>query len=411
MLSVLRLGAFLALAVVALVSTNASAACSAPGLAAGTTGGGDVAPVYPQTTDELASYLSDAEPRVIVLTQTFNFTGTEGSTTEVGCRPPSNQKCLAKNNGFEGQDVILFEGDTNMSKTGGCDPGSISTTVTYDNAGPDAMIVASNKTLVGVGTSGVIYGKGIKILGSNVIVQNIHITQLNPHLVWGGDAIDVSGTKDAAGTQVASSKIWIDHVKISNIGRQMLVTHYGGADSLTLSNMEIDGQTKWSASCDGRHYWTFLFYGDDTKVSMINNYVHHTSGRSPKVGGSGNVLAHAVNNFWSNNSGHSFDVRTGGYALVEGTHFAASTQPSMPSSGAILGADSSNAALCQSNLGRACAANTFSSSVSIASKDASSVAKKLGALEAVKSYSPAKAATLSTSTANYGVGKLNSCLA
>ncbi|KAG3122293.1 hypothetical protein PC128_g26466, partial [Phytophthora cactorum] len=40
-----------------------------PGFAAGTTGGGSAKPVYPTTIKELASYLSDNEPRVVVLKQ------------------------------------------------------------------------------------------------------------------------------------------------------------------------------------------------------------------------------------------------------------------------------------------------------------------------------------------------------
>lgn len=142
---------------------------SAPGFAAGTTGGGDVDPVYPTTADELATYLSDDEPRVIVLQQVFNFTGTEGSTTETGCRPTFNQECIAKNNGYKSQDVILMDGDTAMSQTGGCDSDAISVEVTYDNAAKNPLVVASNKTLVGDGLNGVLYGKGLLIEGSNVI--------------------------------------------------------------------------------------------------------------------------------------------------------------------------------------------------------------------------------------------------
>jgi len=57
------------------------------GFASGTTGGGDTAAVYPSTNDELVSYLGDSSPRVIVLTKTFDFTGTEGTTTSSGCSP------------------------------------------------------------------------------------------------------------------------------------------------------------------------------------------------------------------------------------------------------------------------------------------------------------------------------------
>lgn len=37
------------------------------GFATGTTGGGDAEPVYPADIDELTSYLTDDEPRVIIL--------------------------------------------------------------------------------------------------------------------------------------------------------------------------------------------------------------------------------------------------------------------------------------------------------------------------------------------------------
>ncbi|POM77259.1 Pectin lyase, partial [Phytophthora palmivora] len=157
---------------------------TAPGFAAGTTGGGNAKPVYPTTVKELATYLSDAEPRVIILNKEFTFIKTEGSTTESGCRPTNNQQCLAKKNGFKGQDAILMDGDSAMQQTGGCDSGGTSIDVTYDNAAKVPLVVASDKTLVGEGTKGVLNGKGLIISGSNVIVQNIHITNLNPHLVW-----------------------------------------------------------------------------------------------------------------------------------------------------------------------------------------------------------------------------------
>jgi hypothetical protein len=57
------------------------------GFASSTTGGGDTAAVYPSTTDELISYLGDDSARVIVLTKTFDFRGTEGTTTSSGCAP------------------------------------------------------------------------------------------------------------------------------------------------------------------------------------------------------------------------------------------------------------------------------------------------------------------------------------
>lgn len=60
---------------------------AAEGFAKGVTGGGSAAAVYPSTTDELVSYLGDSEARVIVLSKTFDFTGTEGTTDGTGCAP------------------------------------------------------------------------------------------------------------------------------------------------------------------------------------------------------------------------------------------------------------------------------------------------------------------------------------
>ena len=79
------------------------------------------------------------------------------------------------------------------------------TSVTYDEAGLDPIIVASDKTLIGSGSAGVIKGKGLRIVGGkNIILQNIHITELNPQYVWGGDAITLDG----------SDLVWIDRVKV-----------------------------------------------------------------------------------------------------------------------------------------------------------------------------------------------------
>ncbi|KAE9261913.1 hypothetical protein PF001_g32237, partial [Phytophthora fragariae] len=168
-----------------------------PGFAVGTTGGGNTKPVYPTTIKELAAALSGNEPSVIVLKQEFRFVNTEGSKTEKGCRPKNNIDCIAKKNGVMGQDAI----QPSFSQ---CDGSWVN--VTYDMAVITPLTVGSHKTLVGEGTKGVLNGKGLMITGSNVIVQNIHITNLNPHVIWGGDAITIRGDGN-----VAPKGIWIDH--------------------------------------------------------------------------------------------------------------------------------------------------------------------------------------------------------
>lgn len=195
-------------------------------------------------------------------------------------------------------------------------------TVTYDKAGISGISMGSNKSLIGTGTSGVIRGKGLRIANgaSNIIIQNIHITELNPQYIWGGDALTLAGT----------DLVWIDHVKTSLIGRQHIVAGYDASNRVTISNSEIDGNTSWSASCDNHHYWALLLIGSGDKITFQGNYVHHTSGRSPKVGGTGEgTLLHAVNNYFYDNTGHAFSISEGenGRVVAEGNVFQSVKTP------------------------------------------------------------------------------------
>ena len=78
--------------------------------------------------------------------------------------------------------------------------------VSYDKAALNPIQVKSDKTIIGDGQSGVLLGKGLRLAGgvSNVIIQNIAISELNPQYVWGGDAITLDGTSD----------VWVDHVAV-----------------------------------------------------------------------------------------------------------------------------------------------------------------------------------------------------
>ncbi|ETL89613.1 hypothetical protein F441_11939 [Phytophthora nicotianae CJ01A1] len=347
---------FAIVAALALVtrSANGFTVGTPEGLAAGTTGGGNGTIVYPTTNQELIAYLNFSEPLVVVLNKTFDFRGTEGTVTETGCRPDYTRECMAKNNGFKSQDVILQPGG--MNNTGGC-TGGTEVTVTYDKAPLKRMNVKSNKTIRGIGKSGVIVGKGLTLVGDNIIVQNIHITELNRHLVWGGDAIYLQGLDHGKTTM---KNIWLDHIKISHVGRQFLTTNLASTDSMTISNSDFDGNTDYSASCDGHHYWSFIFYGV-TRFSMLNNYVHGTSGRSPKIGGEAeaHVVAHVANNYWGNNSGHSFEIGANAWVLAEDNYFSNTRMPlfNKTDDGALYTVDNDDE--CTKYLGRACKANVL----------------------------------------------------
>lgn len=158
------------LSVVFLAFVNSAAAVTgaAEGFAKGITGGGSGRAVTPTTTAELVSYLGSSESLNIVLTKTFDFTGSEGSATEAGCAPwgtgSTCQKAINKDNWCNNYQ-----------------PNAPKVTITYDKAGMAGITVKSNKSIVGQGNKGTIKGKGLRLSNgvSNIIIQNIQITELS----------------------------------------------------------------------------------------------------------------------------------------------------------------------------------------------------------------------------------------
>ncbi|CAG8897635.1 unnamed protein product [Penicillium egyptiacum] len=370
------------LAALAMRAAAVGVSGAAEGFAKGVTGGGSATPVYPSTTDELVSYLGDSSPRVIVLTKTFDFRGTEGTGTGTGCAPWGTGSACQ---------VAINQNDwcTNYQ------PNAPSVSVSYDKAGSLGITVKSNKSIVGSGTAGVIKGKGLRIVSgaSNVIIQNVAITDINPKYVWGGDAITVND----------ADMIWIDHVTTARIGRQHIVLGTKASKRVTISNSFIDGTSDYSATCNGYHYWGVYLDGSSDLVTMKGNYIYHTSGRAPKV--QGNTLLHAVNNYWYQNSGHAFEIGQGGYVLAEGNVFqniVAAVEE--PISGQLFSSPDTNTnAVCKTYLGRACQLNGFGSSGAFSQADTAFLTNFNG-----KNIASASAYTsvVASVNANAGQGKL-----
>ncbi|KAF4998677.1 hypothetical protein FGRMN_3003 [Fusarium graminum] len=337
----MRLQSFAALVAAAATASAQSVSGKAYGFAAGVTGGEGEA-VTPSTAEELAELLADDTPRVIYIDKEFDFTG--DVKTGAGC---DRKSCSASNGGQ------LYLGDLSC---GGEDNVAVSS-ITYDAAGTEPLPVGSNKSIIGNGKA-VLNGKGLSIKkgSTNVIIQGIEITNLNPGVVWGGDALELKGLNDG---------VWIDHCKFSKVGRMFIVSHYDGS-RLTISNSEFDGVTDTSASCNGNHYWTMMFYGEGDQVTLDRNHFHDVAGRAPKLGEPGtNGYFHATNNYFQNMKGHAFDAYQGANAIIEGNVFDGVDTPVTKEGAAVdtlFIPDESAAAACQSVLGRACEPNSATSS-------------------------------------------------
>ncbi|KAF4440960.1 hypothetical protein FACUT_2989 [Fusarium acutatum] len=337
----MRLQSITAILAAAATASAQSVSGKAYGFAAGVTGGEGEA-VTPSSAEELATLLADDTPRVIYLDKEFDFTG--DVKTGAGC---DRKSCSASNGGQ------LYLGDLSC---GGDDNVAVSS-ITYDAAGPEPLPVGSNKSIIGNGKA-VLKGKGLSIKkgSKNVIVQGIEFTDINPGVVWGGDALELKGLNDG---------VWIDHCKFSKVGRMFIVSHYDGS-RLTISNSEFDGVTDTSASCNGNHYWTMMFYGEGDQVTLDRNHFHDVAGRAPKLGEPGtNGYFHATNNYFQNMKGHAFDAYQGANAIIEGNVFDGVDTPitkEAASVSTLFVADESGASACQSALGRACMPNSATSS-------------------------------------------------
>ncbi|KAG8989617.1 hypothetical protein FRB94_014176 [Tulasnella sp. JGI-2019a] len=310
------------------------------GYASGTTGGGTAALATPTSNAQLVSWLGDNTARVIILTSIYDFTGT--TVTGAACKPwtcsPNPQLAIDKGSYCENYE-----------------PNAAKATVTYDAAGLSPIYVGRNKTLLGKGSNAGIKGTGLYLRGvQNVIIQNIRITTLNPEYVWGGDAIDIDG----------ASYIWIDHNYIDHIGRQFVATGYGAVTHTTISNNVFNGQSTYSATCNGCQYWILLLTGNGDQITLALNYFFYTSGRGPHVGGTSGYTQklHIYNNYYVNVLGHAIDPEVGSSVLAEGNYFNVVTTPVVAGAlgAAYVPTTAAQASACSSYIGRAGSSGTVS---------------------------------------------------
>jgi pectate lyase len=323
------------------------------GFGAAVTGGAGGSTVVVTTPDALRNALcgsfsgstcTDATPRVVKVKGLIDFTGTEGPQTKLGC---DYSECGAP--WKRERLVLLNDADTH------CD-GKTQYNITFDKSGASALAIGSNKTLVGIGNGATIRGKGVSVTqgASNVIIRNLTFRDLNPGVIFAGDAISLNN----------ADRVWIDHNRFHRIGRQMIVTGFGKASNVTISWNDFDGSNEYGHYCDGRHYWNMLLLGDGDRITLNNNWFRHFSGRAPDVGsGSGSSMLHMANNAFTDGGWHALDARQPARVLVEGNHYENVAVPVLDGSNpgyiwAPLTTVSDSAQQnCRSFLGRDCTAN------------------------------------------------------
>lgn len=323
------------------------------GFGASVTGGAGGNTVVVTTPDALRNALcgsfsgstcTDAAPRIVKVKGTIDFTGTEGEQAKLGC---DYNECVAPLK--RERLVLLNDADTH------CD-GKTKYEVTFDKAGATALAIGSNKTLVGIGRGATIRGKGVSVTqgASNVIIRNLSFRDLNPGVIFAGDAISLNN----------ADRVWIDHNRFNRIGRQMIVTGYGKASNVTISWNDFDGASDHGHYCDGRHYWNMLLLGDGDRITLNSNWFRHFTGRAPDIGsGTGSSMLHMVNNAFTDGGWHALDAGQPARVLVEGNHYQDVAVPVLDGGdpgyiwAPLTTVSSSAQQQCQAYLGRDCTAN------------------------------------------------------
>lgn len=268
-------------------------------------------------------HCNDNSPREIQVAGTIDFTGTEGQGEGQGCQYGS--ACSAP---YKSESLLFMDGNDAH-----CD-GEEKTLVGFDRAGKRPLEIGSNKTVIGVGPSATIKGKGLRLNGvSNVLIRNLTISDINQGVIFAGDAIAIA----------RADLVWIDHNRFHNIGRQMIAGGFGPTTNITISWNDFDGSDTYSSYCNGEHYWNLLFLGVPQTITIANNYFHEISGRAPHIDGA-QAIIHLLNNYFHNTNAqqsggffHAVDAGPSVQALIEGNYFDNIETPIKTGSGHIFG--------------------------------------------------------------------------
>ncbi|WP_438003224.1 right-handed parallel beta-helix repeat-containing protein [Sorangium sp. So ce321] len=175
----------------------------------------------------------------------------------------------------------------------------------------DDVDVASDKTIVGVGSSGEIEGVGLNLRrSSNVIIRNLKIHHV----------LASSGNGDGIHMD-ESHNVWIDHCELwaDSPAVNSNKDKYDGLIDATHESSDIT--ISWTYLHD---HWKGMLVGSsdsddsDRRITFHHNHFNNVNSRLPSYrGGNG----HVFNNYFENVPTSGVNSRVGACLRVEGNHF------------------------------------------------------------------------------------------
>ncbi|WP_305783860.1 pectate lyase family protein [Symbioplanes lichenis] len=174
--------------------------------------------------------------------------------------------------------------------------------------------VASNKTIIGVGSGSGITGGGFNLSGvRNVIIRNLVFRNAND------DSINV---------QTNTTNVWIDHNDLAN-GYDGLIDIKRGSDFITVSWNKLHDHDKSM----------LLGHSDDNgsqdighlRVTYVHNWFDGTNQRHPRVR-FGNPV-HVLNNYYSNIGSYGVASTENAGVFVERNYFENVDSPTITQTG------------------------------------------------------------------------------
>ncbi|WIM93544.1 pectate lyase [Actinoplanes oblitus] len=174
--------------------------------------------------------------------------------------------------------------------------------------------VASNKTILGVGSGSGVTGGGFTLSGvRNVVIRNL---------------VFRNASDDSINLQEGTTNVWIDHNDLSN-GYDGLIDIKRGSDYITVSWNHLHHHDKSM----------LLGHSDDNgaqdrghlRVTYVHNWFDGTNQRHPRVRFANPV--HVLNNYYSNIGSYGVASTENAGVLVERNYFENVAKPTVTQTG------------------------------------------------------------------------------